>query len=274
MAYLNYIVLGIVQGLTEFLPVSSSGHLVLFQALFGMEMDNGLLIEVLLHMGTLVAVIVCFWKDISELLREAVLFFPRLVKKEPVNTPGSRMLGYILLTLIPLCILVPFKDQIEYIYRYPIIVGFALLVTGVVLILSDRSRRGIKDVTTMNWFDAIVIGIAQALALTPGLSRSGMTISAGLFRKFTRESAVKFSFIMGIPAILGSFVLEMKDAIEAGITLTDLGPALAGMVASALFGYLAIRFVQFIVKKDKFTYFAYYCFAVGVITIVASVLRG
>ena len=272
MAYLQYVLLGIVQGLTEFLPVSSSGHLVLFKSLFGMEMGGSLLGEVLLHMGTLVAVFICFWPDIAALLREIILFIPRLIKKESVNTPSGRMLLLVLLTLVPLAVLVPFKDHIERIYQYPLLVGIALLVTGVVLVLSDRTRRGNKDITAANWLDALVIGLAQAFALTPGLSRSGMTISAGLFRGFTRAFAVKFSFIMGIPAILGSFVLETKDALEAGIVLQDILPALVGMVVSAVFGYLAIRFVQFIVKKDKFAYFAYYCFAAGLVTVLITLL--
>ena len=272
MAYLQYILLGIVQGLTEFLPVSSSGHLVLFKSVFGMELGGGLLGEVLLHMGTLVAVFICFWPDIAALLREAILFFPRLIKKEKVNTPNGRMLLLILLTLVPLALLVPFKDQIERIYQYPLLVGVALLITGVVLVLSDRSRRGNKDIKSANWLDAILIGLSQAVALTPGLSRSGMTISAGLFRGFTRSFAVKFSFIMGIPAILGSFVLETKDALETGISMQEVLPALVGMAVSAVFGYLAIRFVQFIVKKDKFAYFAYYCFAAGLVTVLVTAL--
>ena len=281
MDYLQHIILGLIQGLTEFLPVSSSGHLVLFEKVLHMEAPSGYLLESLLHIGTLVAVFIVFWKDIAAILREIVLFIPRLIRKESVKTPDGRMIVLILVTLIPLfiCAIFDVQDYLGLLKDYPILVGIALLITGCVLLASDGVRQGKKDVKTATVVDAIAVGLAQVAALTPGLSRSGTTITAGLFRGFDRKFAFKFSFLMGIPAIVGATALELKTALSADagagamdFTLPALLPIFVGMIVAAVSGYFAIRFLQYIMKKNKFSYFAYYCFGIGLITIFFSVI--
>jgi len=281
MEYLQHIILGLIQGLTEFLPVSSSGHLVLFENVLGMTTPDGFLLESLLHIGTLAAVFIVFWKDIYAILREIVLFIPRLIRKESVKTPDGRMIILILITLIPLfiCAALGVQDYLDILKKYPILVGIALLVTGCVLLASDNVKKGKKDVEKATLLDAVLVGLSQVAALTPGLSRSGLTITAGLFRGFDRKFAFKFSFLMGIPAILGATVLELKDALSAnaaagaqGLSLPSLLPVFVGMIVAAVSGYFAIRLLQYIMKKNKFAWFAYYCFGAGLITILFSVI--
>lgn len=265
--------LGIVQGLTEFLPVSSSGHLVLFKSILGYAPEGGILTEVLMHLGTFIALCIVFRGDIADMVKGAFGFIGSVVKREKIRVnPSQRMILLILITLIPLFILLPFKDNIEGLYEKPVVVGFALILTGVLLFLADRAKKGNKNVLTATPLDALIVGLFQAFAITPGLSRSGSTISAGLFRGFSRTFAVRFSFLMSLPAVLGSVILVVRDSFGSDIGASVIVPALLGMVSALVSGLFAIKLIAWLVKKDKFGGFAYYCAAAGVVVIAMNLL--
>lgn len=313
MSYIEAGILGLVQGLCEFLPVSSSGHLVIFQNIFGQtDAAANLLFDVMLHLATLIAVFIAFRKRILKLIVAFFTIFGDIFKRRFSFKKASydqRMVIFIIIATIPLFFLVPFADVIETLFSSMLLVGVALLITAAMLTVADRVRkdppaygernrragkrtdRHIEDRHTverhidkhskkvynktpkeMTVGDSLVIGLFQAVALTPGISRSGATISGGLVRGLSRESAVEFSFIMSIPAVLGSAVLNIKDAI-AIIPTTNLGPCLLGMAIALVAGLAAIKLISFLVKKDKFGIFAYYCAAMGIFAIVYSFIK-
>ena len=274
---LKGLALGLVQGLTEFLPVSSSGHLVLFKTILGYAPESGALNEALLHLGTFFAICLVFRRDVADMIKGTIDFFAALFKKDGRDSvkinQAQKMVLMILITLVPLFIIAPFKDKIEELYNMPIVVGFALIVTGAVLFIADRLPKGDKDIYSATFFDALFIGLSQAVAIIPGLSRSGTTISAGLFRRFDRRFAVRFSFLMSLPAVLGSVVLVVGDALAEGITAVVLVPALIGMVSAFVSGVAAIRLVAWLIKKDRFGGFAYYCALVGLAVVIVNMFR-
>lgn len=270
--------LGLVQGLTEFLPVSSSGHLVIFKELFHYDAgDTGMLLDVLLHLGTLIAVCIVYYQDIWELILE----FCRTVRDIFTGkfhfkgmAPYRRFLFMILLSLVPLFVVLPLQDGIEQLFSNVLFVGCALLVTGCFLLVSDRLKPGRKTMGTTSPRDALTVGVVQAIATMPGISRSGSTITAGLFCGFTREYAVKFSFIMSLPAILGANILQLKKAVDAGISNVPVLPYCIGMLVAAVSGVAAIKLINLVVKSKKFKYFAFYCLAVGAAVIIAKLAIG
>jgi undecaprenyl-diphosphatase len=269
--------LGIVQGLTEFLPVSSSGHLVLFKTILDYAPESGALTEVLLHLGTFLSLLVVFRKDIIEMLAGMAAFLGSLFKKDGSEsvktTPPQKMIVLIIISIIPLFIMVPFKDSIESLYEKPVVVGFALILTAVLLFLADRAKKGNKDIYTATPLDALIVGIAQAFAVTPGLSRSGTTISVGLFRGFSRRFAVRFSFLMSLPAVLGSVILVVRDAFTQGAEAAVVVPGLIGMVSAFISGLFAIKMVSWLVSHEKFGGFAYYCGLIGLVVIIVNLVR-
>lgn len=278
MDTLSAAILGIVQGITEFLPISSSGHLVIFQNLLNVaQTDNkDLLLEVLLHLGTLVAVVGVFYKDIGAMIVEFFRLVGDLFRgkfRYRDMPPHRKMVVLVLIATLPLFAVVFVKDKIEVLYTSLIAVGFFLLLTGILLWLSDRMARGKKDMSTATPKDALVVGLFQAFATLPGVSRSGATITGGLFAGLTKEFAVKLSFILSIPAILGANILEVKDALSAGGLEANILPYLVGIVCAAVSGFLAIKLLQYIMKKNKFSFFAYYCFVVGLATLIWGFLR-
>ena len=255
------IIQGIVQGLTEFLPVSSSGHLAFLQNEFGINGESGdLFFNVLLHLGTLVSVVIYYRKDIWDILR---------------NLTRRRIVPLIIVATLPLFVAVLVKDYVEVLYGSTLLIGIMWIVTGIMLIAGDAytPREKSKDEANMKWSDAVVIGVVQAIAILPGLSRSGSTITAGTVRGLERKLAVRFSFLMSIPAILGANILEIKDAAEAGIDSAQIPVYIAGLIAAAVSGYLAIRLIDWIAEKAKFKYFGVYCLVIGVTAIVLSIVR-
>ena len=278
MSYLTTVLMGILQGITEFLPISSSGHLALFQHFFGGEglADNQLFFSVMLHFGTLVSVFIYYWKDIWKMIQEFFnligdLFCKKSGKRlDPHMPPARRMVLLIIVATLPLFAVLPVKDLIEKATGSVSFVSTALLATGFLLYFSDRFARGKKDDRTATVKDALLVGCAQAVGTLPGISRSGMTISAGMLRGYDRTFAVRFSFIMSLPAVFGATILELKDAIEAGLDLALLPYCLVGMVVSAVVGYFAIRLVNLLAEKGKFGAFAYYCWAVGLVSLIAG----
>ena len=275
MEYLYAVFMGLLQGITEFLPVSSSGHLSLFQNFFGgKEPDN--LFNVLLHFATLLAVCVVYRKDIAQMIAEffrgvAALFSRGGAKKEHVP-PARRLVWMVILGTLPLFIVLPFKDKVEALGGSTLFIGCALLVTGLLLFASDRFARCQKTERTMTVADALLIGCGQALAVVPGLSRSGTTITAGVARGLDRPFAVRYSFLLSLPAVLGATLLEVLDVIEGGIDTALIPQYLVGMVVAAVSGYFAIGLVKLLADKGKFGAFAYYCWAAGIFAIVATFL--
>lgn len=266
--------LGLVQGLTEFLPVSSSGHLVLAQTLFGEGVEtNYMLFNVLLHFGTLLSVVVAFWKDIKELFVE---FFGWIRDGFKINGhPYRRFIVMLLITIVPMFAILPIKSKLEAAFSSSLVVGLMLLVTSAILFLSEKAPRKNKTEKDATWLDALIVGIGQCFAVLPGLSRSGTTMCTGLFRGFSREFSVRFAFIMSLPVIFGANLLELVDVIKDPSTMGDVSIAcyVVGILVAMLSGLAAIRMVRFISKRGNFRPFVVYCMLIGTITIVASLIR-
>lgn len=269
------ILMGIVQGIAEFLPVSSSGHLAIFQNLLNIETDTGLLFDVLLHLGTLLAIFVVFWKDIWRLIVEffgiIADFFRRFSDPDVIvlSSGYRKFVLLIIVSTIPTAILgYVGRSFVEYASSTLLIPGIGLLITSFLLFICDRigdGRKGIKKITYLNAFE---IGMVQGVATMPGISRSGATIAACLMLGVKKETAVKYSFIMSIPAVLGAVVLEMKDAFGTKIPAGTLVSYIIGMVVAAIVGYFAIRFMIGVVRRKKYIYFSIYCLVVGIIAII------
>lgn len=278
MSLLNALLLGIIQGVAEFLPVSSSGHLSIAQNLLGLGTEgvDDVLFDVLLHLGTLGAVFAAYWSDIGEM----VLEFGNMVRSAARGgtggriPPARRMILLIVVGTLPLVLVLPVKGAIEGLYSNTFFVGGALLVTGLLLYFCDRLRKGKKDERNATLADVLVVGVGQAIATCPGVSRSGMTICAGCFRGFERKFAVRFAFLLSIPAVLGANILQMKDVVAAGVIDMKLIPAyILGVAVAAVSGYFSIRLVRLVADKGKFGAFAYYCCAAGSITVILSFLK-
>ena len=277
MSLLSSILLGVIQGVAEFLPISSSGHLAIAEHLLGMSGASDIpeFFDVLLHLGTLVAVFVAYWDDVRDMVVEffcGVRDLARGSTPTPVP-PARRMILLIIVGTLPLLIVLPIKDLVEGLADNMYFVAAALLVTGCLLFASDRVRKGRKTEKSATMVDVLLVGVAQAIATCPGISRSGTTITAGCFRGFDRKFAVRFSFLLSIPAILGANILSLKDAVEAGIIWADVPVYLVGMVVSAVVGYACIRLLKMIADRGKFGAFAYYCWAVGVLTLILTFIQ-
>jgi undecaprenyl-diphosphatase len=254
------IFLGIVQGLTEFLPVSSSGHLVFFQSLFGLK-EPQLLFNVMLHLGTLFAVVVSFRADIYKIAQG----IGQMLKRREKGKEEVKLLLWIILATLPTGLMgILLKDWFESFFSKPKIVGLMLIVTGLVLWLTRWARKKGKTLREMKWIDALLIGIAQGIAIIPGISRSGATISTGLFCGLDRELSGKFSFLLSIPAIFGATILEMRE-IDAGQTL---GMTLIGSTIAFGVGILSLTFLIRVIKMGKISIFSYYCCGIGLVMII------
>lgn len=274
MEYLNAVFMGLLQGVTEFLPVSSSGHLSLFQNFFeGKAPDN--LFNVLLHFATLLAVCVVYRRDVAamivEFFRGAVALCSPARRQEKVPA-ARRLVLMVIVGTLPLFVILPLKSRVEALGGSTLFIGCALLVTGLLLFASDRFTRGQKTERTMTVADALFIGCAQALAVVPGLSRSGTTITAGVARGLDRPFAVRYSFLLSLPAVLGATLLELVDVIGEGVDAVLIPQYLVGMAVAAVSGYFAIGLVKLLADKGRFGAFAYYCWAVGIITLIATFL--
>ena len=276
LTYLTSALLGLVQGVAEFLPISSSGHLSLMENLLNVAQDD-ILFEVLLHLGTLVAVCVVYWQDIVDMVRDffGVLggLFSKNRRMRVSPSANTRLVFMLIVATLPLVLVIPVKNRVETLYGNTLFIGCALLATGIILFLSDRLAQGRKTARTATMADALIVGLSQAVAVVPGLSRSGTTISIGMMRGFDRKFAVRFSFLLSIPAILGANILEVGDAVRAGLH-TELIPIyILGMVISLVSGYFAIKLVNLLARKGKFGNFAYYCWAVGIVTIIVTLVQ-
>lgn len=280
LTYLSSAILGLVQGVAEFLPISSSGHLSLMQNLMDMTsaVQGDILFDVLLHLGTLVAVCVVYFHDIVDMIKDffSILrnLFSRGQKKPQEPTASGRMVLMLIVATLPLVLVIPIQKYVKGLYDNTIFIGCALLATGVILFLSDRIQKGRKTAYTATIKDALIVGLSQAVAVVPGLSRSGTTISTGMLLGFDRKFAVRFSFLLSIPAILGANVFEIGSAVQGGIDVKLIPIYLLGMAIAAVSGFFAIKLVNLLAQKGKFGNFAYYCWAIGLIAIIGTLIKG
>ncbi len=277
MSILSAVLLGLVQGVTEFLPISSSGHLAIAEHLLNMQgaSDVPEFFDVLLHLGTLVAVFVAYWGDIREMIVEFFAGIGDLARHSTPNPvpPARRLILMIVVGTLPLFAMVPFRRFFTGLGDNMYFIGGALIFTGLLLFLSDRTRRGRKTEKTATMLDALLVGIGQAVALCPGVSRSGMTITTGCFAGFERKFAVRFAFLLSIPAVLGANILTLKDALDAGIDFSSVPVYLVGVAVAAVSGYACIRLLRYVADKGRFGAFAYYCWAAGALTLVLTVVQ-
>jgi undecaprenyl-diphosphatase len=266
--------LGIVQGLTEFLPVSSSGHLVAFQHFLGLRSPE-LLFDVVVHGGTLLAVLLVYGKDLWEIIKESLFSIAETVRRGNVRTvwqcrPRFRLGAYLLIGTIPAAVAgLLFQDALEKAFASLLSVGFMLLVTGTVLFGTRLSKGLGRDLEDLSLRDCLVIGIAQSFALLPGISRSGITIATGLFCGLKRNLAARFSFLLSLPAILGANILQAYKARET-LQSINAWPFLLGGSAALITGYVALRLLLRVVHKGRLFHFSYYCWTVGAIILLVA----
>ncbi len=280
--------MGIVQGLTEFLPVSSSGHLAIFKNILGIDTDAGILFDVLLHTATLIAICLVYHKDVIKLIVEFFriaadsfantgTFFSNMISKEApapykrlATSSYRKFVILIIISTIPTGILgIILKSTVEGLSGNLLVTGICLVGTGGILILSDYLAEGHKKPKEATYGDAALIGTVQGLATLPGLSRSGTTIVCGLLCGFDRKFALKYSFLMSMPAVLGALILELKDVETSGLEGSEIAAYILGMVFALVVGYIALKLMMKLVMSKYFKYFAYYCFLIGAVSIIA-----
>jgi undecaprenyl-diphosphatase len=245
------LILGIVQGITEWLPISSSGHLVLFQQFF--NMDASVAFDVLLHVATLIVIFIVFWKDITAIFKSLISI------RWDDNT---KLFLFIILASIPTAIIgLLFQDWLKGLFTNMLLLGVFFIINGIILFLTKFAKE--KQGKELNWLDSILMGIAQGLSIIPSISRSGATVSTGLFLGLKKEKLITFSFLIAIPAIIGAFVMESGNlSFENPLTL------IIGSLASLVVGYFSLKFIIKIIEKGKWHYFAYYCVLLGIIIII------
>ena len=291
MSLLQSILMGIIQGATEFLPVSSSGHLALFKIIFNVNTETGLLFDTMLHLGTLVAVCIVYWKDVCNLIVAAFqLLFDIIAnfktwisnKKNGEHTAYRRLINsaykkfvvLILITTIPTGIMgVAFSSLIERASQTLLVPGICLVITAILLLISDTRPSGHKKVKKTTYANAAVIGVAQGLQHFLAFPFRN-TITACLMLGFDRAYAVKYSFLISLPAILGANILELRHFDAAAVAGGSIAYYFIGMIVAGVVGYICIKLMIYIVRSNKFQYFAYYCAVVGIIAIIAYFVKG
>lgn len=266
MTWWEAALLGIVQGLTEFLPVSSSGHLVLGSYLLGLETEQAgdIAFEVFVHFGTVLSILTVYWQRAVDILRQALTLSN--IRERYRGNQQYRFAVFIAITLIPTGVVyVFFGDQLEALFDQPRVVCGMLLVTATLLILTLLRRNPKGDLTPLK---AFVIGIAQSAAMIPGISRSGSTICTALYQNVENKKAADFSFLMLLPVVIGATILQSIDLFERGALTTDVVPLVIGTVAAYLSGVVAIRAMIGLVSRGNLHYFAYYCYAIGILGLI------
>ncbi len=290
MSFFESCIMGIVQGLTEFLPVSSSGHLAIFKHILKINTDTGILFDILLHLGTLIAVFIAYFEDIKKLIIEGclliwdciqnvIIFFKNQFgkgKKAPyrkvISSAYRRFVLLVIISTIPTGLIgVLASDIIERASETLIVPGLGLLITATLLMIADGTKSGKKDASTVTYKNSLFLGICQGVATIPGISRSGTTITACLLCGLDKSFAVKHSFIMSIPAILGATVLELKDVGSLAISGGQWASYIVGMIVSAIVGFICIKTMLVVVRKKKFKGFSIYCAIAGAIAVITSI---
>ncbi|MBW6513923.1 MAG: undecaprenyl-diphosphate phosphatase [Candidatus Syntrophosphaera sp.] len=265
MNFFSAVLLGILQGLTEFLPVSSSGHLVLAQHFFGVETGGDILFEVFLHLGTLLAVMIFFRKKLWSLL-VSLLNWKNTLRHQAHRHNRTLVLYLIVASIVTASMYLIFGDVFESLYGKPLVVAFMLILTGSIIFFSDKVRSGGVPASQMGLIRGIIIGFVQGLAIIPGISRSGSTISAALFSGVKRRDAAEFSFLLSIPAILGANLVSLVKFQELGAS--QLGVYLGGFLAAFIAGYLVIAILIRLIVNARLKYFSFYCWALALSSII------
>ena len=267
MTYFQAIILGLIQGLAEFLPISSSGHLALLQYFFGISGENVLSFTVLLHLGTLFSVFFIYWKDIVELVKELFATIRDICtgKGPRINATPTRRMGFmIIVATIPTALIgLLFEDYFESLYTSLVGICLGLIFTGIILLVAERTGKQDKDIMTLKFRHAVFVGIMQGIAICPGVSRSGSTLFGSLITGLDRATAVKFAFLISIPSILGSVILEAPDAFAGGVDMGIIGPMIAGVVVAAISGIVAIKAMIRVVTGKKLIGFSIYVWLVA-----------
>lgn len=275
MTYLQAAILGLVQGLAEFLPISSSGHLALLQNFFGISAENVLPFTVLMHLGTLFSVFFIYWRDIIELIAELFATIRDIFtgKGPRINSSPTRRLGFmIIVATIPTAIIgLLFEDYFEKLYVSLIGIACGLIFTGIILLIAERMGKGNRSIMDVKFRHAVFVGIMQGIAICPGVSRSGSTLFGSLLSGLDRSIAVKFAFLISIPSILGSVIVEAPDAFAQGMDSALAGPVIVGVIVAALSGIFAIKAMIRIVSNKRLTGFSIYVWAVAVAVIIYSI---
>ena len=289
MTLIQSVFLGIVQGVTEFLPVSSSGHLAILRNLFGIQTDGGLLFDVMLHLGTVIAICAVFWKDIlrmagetarmiSDICKNSSIFIHNKKEKDAIRYKRILHNNYRRFVVMVLCATIPTavigytaRDLVNMAYDSLLMPGIGLIMTAVLLIIADASESGKKIPKDISFTSAFMIGIAQGISTLPGLSRSGATIAASLISGYDRRFAVKYSFIMAIPAILGAVILELAQPGSSNVSLTQFFIYLIGAAVAGVVGFFCIKKMLKSVRRKKVSGFAIYCLIVGSVSIIAYI---
>ena len=264
MTIFQSIVLGIIQGASEFLPISSSGHLVLAPYLFGWEIsvEEAFIFDVLVQVATLSAVLVFYWKDLVLILRAVI---DGIISKSPFRDSLARLGWYLILATIPAGIIaILFKDTFEKSFSNPRAASYFLLGTSILLILGEIFGTRSRSLKKLSWIDALIIGLFQTFALFPGVSRSGSTISGGMIRGLDRPSSARFSFLMAVPVMIAAGVLALTDLFSAPYLIKQLPIYFAGFFSAAIVGYFAIRWFISYLSKQSLYLFAGYCAFIGI----------
>lgn len=278
MSILESIILGLVQGLSEFLPISSSGHLAALQHFFKVDTSNVLMFTVMLHFGTLISIFIAYWSDIVALVIELFATIKDICtgKGLQMNKNETRRLGVmIIIATIPTAVIgLLFDDFFNRLYSSMLAIGIGLLFTGTCLFIAERKGGGNRGVKEMSVLSAFFIGLCQSVAICPGISRSGSTMVGGLASGFNRAHAVRFAFLISIPSVLGAFIMELPDAIEAvssGGAGMSMGAMVAGIAIAAVSGYAAIKIMIKAVTNKKLVYFSVYTWIAGAFLIIYSI---
>ncbi|MCI5148248.1 MAG: undecaprenyl-diphosphatase UppP [Candidatus Electrothrix sp. MAN1_4] len=270
MTFLQAIILGIVQGLTEFIPVSSSGHLVLVPHFLGWQFakEQGFIFDVLVQWGTLFSVFIYFRNDLTAIARA---FVQGIIQRKPFVDPDSKMGWYLIVATLPAVVFgLLGKDLIEHAFASARMTGYFLFLTAILLIIAETIGRRNRSMEETTWLDSLFIGFSQVLALLPGVSRSGATIAGGMTRHLDRSAAARFSFLMSVPIMVGAGVLALKDLVELPGLNDFLFPLLAGFLAALISGYIAIRWLIAYLSKHSLYVFAGYCTVLGLIVLLTS----
>ncbi|MBR0085174.1 MAG: undecaprenyl-diphosphate phosphatase [Lachnospiraceae bacterium] len=285
------IIMGLIQGLTEFLPVSSSGHLAIASNLFGLN-TPGVLFETLLHLGTLVAVIIIFWHDFKNLVINGIALIIDVIKniitwfrnkfgkkdlpyKRLITSAYRKFAALIIITSIPTAIIAVILNRVITNASSTLFIpGICLIITAIMLIFLDGKQGGAKKVRASTWKDAAIVGVAQGVATLPGISRSGATIAAGLFRGYNKAYALKYSFLASIPAIVGANIFELRHVGGEVVSGGLVGKYIVGMIIAGVVGYFCIKLMMELVKKSRYQYFGYYCAAVGAVSLLVYMISG
>lgn len=274
MSLIQAVILGIFQGIAEFLPISSSGHLALLQHLFGIEEGNLFFTE-MLHFGTLISIFIVYFKDIKKIIYEIFILIGDIIKGRRKKLTAHQKLGLFVLTgSIPTAIIgLLFEDFFENLYTSILPIGIAFIVTGFLLYFAERKTSKNRKIEDMNLMDSLVVGTCQGIAIIPGISRSGSTIVASLFRGLNKSLATEYSFLLALPAIFGAFLLRIIDVFKEGPNIVMINaPLIVGVILSAVVGVISIKTFIKVLKNNNLHYFSYYLWIVGIITVITQLI--